>query len=430
MSEPEATARQSTVKASSPCPRPTSRILHFAGWALFAAIAIFRLRECLETPSQSSDAFRNLGYSSHLNDVGFGLYQTIASDFTPEGWASKWPELTFPYPPLTLAFFGFFSYFHLGIAWVKFILTLIDASVAFLFWRNFSSLSGLLYFAAPINILWTSHEGQFESLQVLLIAGCALATKSRRWKLSGLLLALSLQVKLFGVLLLPWMIYELWSSSERVWKRISSGLRCLALGFLAGIVLFLPFYIRTPSLILIPFGHALNIEYNYFHWMSWLKSLGALKVLIGHCINSFSSLNSTETSKVLAYAFSASNLLGLHLAILSLITLCLLLAYIVMSIKRRRLCLAISVQPLASFWSLIKSLRLAHDWYAIVAPGFLFSLRSARLVHMLIVIHFLQSFIAFRYYNGTLGGSETVEFMRLMESCLGICNPQEIIAPS
>src|SRR6266849_5136340 len=220
-------------------------------WSIFAGALILRVALCFQVPTVTSDAYRNLGYASHAFDPGVSIYSTTAKNFAPEPWHRQWPDLGYPYPPVVLLFFYSFSIFGAGFFWVKITLTIIEVFCAYLFKKRISGLAAILYFCSPVSIWYASHEGQFEPLQVLFIVLTVAAVGSRRWGMPGLLLALSIQVKQFGVLLFPWVAYELWQSSTNGQDRLKAA-TFFGLGCSAGFLPFLGFYRQKPDLLVSP----------------------------------------------------------------------------------------------------------------------------------------------------------------------------------
>lgn len=105
-------------------------------WLLFAIALTYKIYACFQVPVVTSDVLRHLGYSSHALDNNFAIYTTTAKDFMPESWTRYWGEQPYIYPPTTLIFYYLFSLFHLGIFWVKAVLTLIDLGCTYLFHKH------------------------------------------------------------------------------------------------------------------------------------------------------------------------------------------------------------------------------------------------------------------------------------------------------
>jgi len=355
---------------------------------LFVLVGGFRLYQCFGVPTETTDAYRNIGYSSHLTDKGFSIYETKAMDFRPEPWSNLWYKQGYIYPPLTLVFFALFGTTGLGIFYVKLVLTLLDLLSALLFSRAVSPWAGLLFFSAPVSIFFTSHEGQFEALQTFTIIATVALMERRMWTLGGIAWAASVQTKIFGLLLLPYLAAQLYYGLNNGRKK---PLAKFLAGALLGIVPFAGFYIETPGLLLLPF-QSLGIEYNPFAWditnRGWFYWHPMWLILWN-------------------FAFSVLPMV--------------VMVYYV--INRFELKKCFEAAPGVAFWELLKSLKWANLWYTIVAPGFYFCLaRSKRLVMILLVLHFLQDARSMFIITGNhFGGRERQSNIEKMKKCLYTC---------
>lgn len=368
-------------------------------WLLFFfALALFyKIYACFQVPVVTSDVLRQLGYASHAIDNNFGIYTTTALDFKPEVWTRYWSNQTYIYPPVTLLFFYLFSIFHLGIFWVKITLTIVDLFCTYLFYKYVSKLAAVLFFCAPVMLWYSSHEGQFEVIQSLFIILNALAIKNRQWRLSGFYFAISIQVKQLGLLIAPWMLYEMWREKSVSGKSFYSILIQVAQGAVLGFIPFLMFYVRTPFLLLLPVTQGSNLIYNPFYWI--------------FVMGRFFSWN----PKWLIY----------WNAVFTYTPLIILLVAIFRSNKKEKF---ISAIPLVSFWFLIKSLKWGQFWYTIINPGFIFCLSRKKLIHLLLCLHLLQclhSTVSIIYKP--IGSVESQESRNIMKSCMFTCNPQQLI---
>ena len=354
---------------------------------LFFLVLAYRIYACFQVPLDTTDVLRNLGYARHAMDNGFAIYNTQGIDFRPEIWTFlPWKNLTFQYPPVTLIFFYIFSILGLGIFWVKLTLTLIELACAYLFYKRISKVAAILFFCAPVSLWFTSHEGQFEALLTLFIILNAIAVKDKHWRLAGFLFAISIQVKQFGILIAPWMLYEMWrgqSSDSFIYI-----LRKVTQGVVLGFVPFLGYYLQKPDLLLIPFLTMSGIQSsNVFSWS--LKGGGRLPI-------SLPSL------------FTSASLIILLLVVIS---------------ERKKVGTIVSFVPLASFFFVIKSLKVARPWYLIVSPGFLFCFSQRKtLICLLLVIHLMQSYKTTLKMLGKLDYHEPPENVYIMESCMFNCN--------
>jgi Gpi18-like mannosyltransferase len=368
-------------------------------WLLFLLALVYKIYACFQVPAVTSDVLRHLGYSSHALDNNFSIYTTKAEDFRPEIWTRYWSNQPYIYPPVTLVFFYLFSVFHLGIFWVKLVLTLIDCGCAYLFYKHISKLAALLFFCAPVSLWYTSHEGQFEILQTLFIILNALSVKKQKWFLSGFWFAISVQVKQFGVLILPWILYETWNSrnenDQSLLKIISKAFQGLILGFLP----FLPFYIQSPWLIFLPITSGSTLIYNPFAWNLLNPNLFGWNpkyLVIWNALFSYATFSIIVIVSIIAW-------------------------------KNRKFSISISTVPLTLFWFITKSLKWGQFWYSIVAPSFLFCLSRKSLIHLLLVLHLMQclhSTIAI--FIRPIGAKEPQSSLALMQSCMFRCEPQQL----
>lgn len=369
---------------------------NWALWILGAAF-IYRIYVCFQVPLVTTDVLRHLGYASHALDGNFSIYETLARDFSPEVWTAAWSERPYVYPPVTLLFFYSFAVFHLGIFWVKLVLTLIDVVSASLFYRRISKLAAVLFFCAPVSVWYGSHEGQFEALQTLLIILNVLAVQRRSWGWSGFLFAISIQIKLFGLFIAPWMAYVIWRCAEGQ-DSISQDLSKLALGLVLGFLPFLPYYIQSPALLLVPLTRGSRLSYNPFAW------------------NFFDTAPFHWNPRWLVYwnaVFTYAPLL--------LLTLMLLRAW-----KSKRTGMAYF--PLTSFWALVKSANTAEFWYSMTSPAFTFCFsRQKVLICLLLLFHFMQGLRSAVLISGRPFGHMEIRQTRFsMQLCMFHCDLQRL----
>src|SRR5687768_9498590 len=104
----------------------------------FLAILAYRVVLSFETPSDSSEVLRHLGFTAHLGELGIRFYEATPKSFQPEPWAYVWSNRHYNCPPMGMLFHAGFASLQLGIAWVKLALTLCDAASALLFKRYVS----------------------------------------------------------------------------------------------------------------------------------------------------------------------------------------------------------------------------------------------------------------------------------------------------
>jgi hypothetical protein len=373
----------------------------FDRWALllFAIALSYKIYACFQVPAVTSDVLRHLGYSSHAFENNFALYTTKAKDFMPEIWIKNWSDQPYIYPPTTLLFFYVFSALKLGIFWVKAALTFIDIGCTYLFYKHISTLAALLFFCAPVSLWYTSHEGQFEILQTLFIILTAISVRKHKWLLSGFWLALSVQVKLFGVLIFPWMFYEMWQyRNERGQSFFRVGLKVFQ-GLILGFLPFLAFYIRSPWLLFSPIINGSNHIYNPFAW---------------------NLLNPAQ------FGWNPKWLIVWN-ALFSYIPFAIMIIVCIVAWRNRKFSTSVSTIPLILFWFITKSLKWGQFWYSIVAPGFLFCLSRKPLIHLLLLLYLMQclhSTVAILIKP--IGFREPPSSIALMQSCMFICDPQRL----
>jgi hypothetical protein len=357
---------------------------------LFFFALAYRIYACFQVPLDTTDVLRNLGYASHAMDNSFAIYNTKGIDFRPEIWTFlPWENLTFQYPPVTLIFFYIFSILGLGIFWVKLTLTLIELTCAYLFYKRISKVAAILFFCAPVSLWFTSHEGQFEPLLTIFIILNVIAVKDKHWRIAGFLFAISIQVKQFGILIAPWMLYEMWrgqSSDSFIYI-----LRKVTQGVVVGFVPFLAYYLQKPDLLLIPFLTMSGIAgaSNSFSW-NFLDSRGLLPIY-------------------LPPLFNFAPLIILLLVVIS---------------ERRKVRTIVSFVPLASFFIVMKSLKVLRPWYFIVSPGFLFCFsQRKKLICLLLIIHLMRTPDITRKILGKVDSyHEPPKNVYIMESCMFNCN--------
>ena len=123
--------------------------------------------------------------------------------------------------------------------------------------------AGLFLYAMPSTIWWTSHEGQFESLSLMFMLLTTRLALQNKWKLSGFTLALGIQTKIFGVLLVPALVYFLLKVKKEYRAKY---IKNILLGVGIGFCLFSPFYIEKPLLLFSPLIDNTNRLFNPFWW--------------------------------------------------------------------------------------------------------------------------------------------------------------------
>lgn len=239
-----------------------SKRVGYLFWILAGLVLGLRLFYCASVPTQSTDAFRNLGYAGQFFSQGASLYQSLAQDFAPQAWANNWPGTGYIYPPWALLFFSAFRFLGLGIAPLKLVLTACDLIATVLFARYTNRWVGLLLFSAPTAIWWGSHEGQFESLQLLLMVLCLHFAWKGKWGWCGVFFGLGLQTKIISLLLAPSLLEAAWKGP----KKISRIALMFVSGLIATVLPILPFYREKPSILLMPFLENTTVAFNPYRW--------------------------------------------------------------------------------------------------------------------------------------------------------------------
>jgi hypothetical protein len=359
---------------------------------IFVIVLLLRLLLCLDVPMGTSDVLRHLGYASHALDTDAGVYTTQAQDYAPEAWTRLWPTHQYFYPPVTILFFNIFTLFGAGIFWVKVVLTLIEVCCAYLFKRQISELAAVLYFSSPVSIWYVSHEGQFEPLQVLFILLAIGAVRSKRWGWAGIALAFSIQVKLFGMLLLPWIAWQLWESRKDAAGALR-GIRALTTGAAAGFLLFSFFYWQKPGLLFTPF--ATPAVYSPFPW-------------------AFLDPGRYQWTPFWLVMWNALFTYGILLALIGLA---------VKELWRER-SVVFEVAPAISFWTILKSLSWAQPWYVMTGTPFIACLSGKNKVRIfLLTLVLLQGAGSMVQIAGrSIAPTEVAETRQLMRSCLFRCS--------
>lgn len=365
--------------------------------AACALVLGYRLFLCWQSPIETSDLVRNLGYSSHLAALGPDIYGTTAARFRPEAWTEFWSEQGYLYPPVALVFFAGFSSLGLGIFWVKLTLTLLDVAVAWLIGRHTSAWIGLLVLGAPMAAWYTSHEGQFESLVAFFLAVAVASQMSQRWLMSGLAFVLAIQTKQLAVFLAPWLLWELWKAQRSAdnGPRFGAPILRFGAGLVLGLLPFASFYIRHPEIPFLPLQNQ-DLSYNPFAWnptnpghFGWHPTWLTYWDVVG-------------TTLLLAIGVVA----------------------LVRSLPDRTWHRAL---PLTLFVGAIKSLSWAQFWYTALTPALVFPLRQRRMLTALaLVIYFLHDGRSLTLLAGMrYGPSEREQTVRMFERCRLTCHVQE-----
>ena len=362
------------------------------GWIMgFCLVGLLRLVFCTEAPIESSDLYRHLGFTSHFLQYPGKFYWLLPSDFPNEFWSDFWSDQVYIYPPFALFFFSFFGTLGLGLFWVKLVLSLCDLATALLIGRATNWWVGLLVFSAPASVWYTSHEGQYESLVTLLMVLAILCARKNHWKLAGVAFMLAVQTKQLGILIAPYLVYEIFQRARP--ERIRAGL-----GFLiASGVTFLPcvpFYWGRPGLWFLPLENQQNLL-NPFYWPFF------------------------PTNFSVAHFDDCSNFRVVWNIVVTLVPLALLALFLGRGHFLKKLPQAL---PSIGFWVMIKSIAWAMNWYMLMLPGCTFALwRHRRVMIALLVIFWLQCGQQLACIIGDMRTEEPATIARF-QKCIWFCD--------
>ncbi len=376
---------------------PYRDILRQRGWILaFTLIALLRIYFCAQAPIETSDLYRHLGFTSHFLEFPRTFYWLVPTDFPDEFWSDFWSDQGYIYPPLALLFFSFFGTLGIGLFWVKIVLSLCDLVSALLIGRVVSKWAALLVFSAPISVWYTSHEGQYESLLTLLMVLSIFCARSGRWRLAGVAFMLALQAKQLGILIAPYLLFEIWHRTRPRQLRAARG---FMIGFCTAFIPFLPFYWWRPDLWLLPLQNQENLL-NPYYWPVFCSDLS-----MAH----FDECSNFRVLWDFAASFTPIALLGLFLARGHFL---------------RKLPQAL---PTLGFWVMIKSVAWVMNWYMIILPGCSFALwRYRRCLTALLVIYWLQCGQQVASIIGDIRIEEPATIARFKE-CIWLANYQSAV---
>jgi len=357
-------------------------------------VLIVRFYFCGQVPDRTTDAFRNIGYTSHFWTLGTDIYKSVASDFKPEIWTENWSEVGYIYPPLTLVFFSIFSLFGAGIVWVKLLLTLCDVGSAVIIAKHSSKRMGLLLLATPSMVWWTSHEGQFESLQLFMMLVCSHFILKKKWFLAGVFLMLGVQTKIFSVLLIPFLMAQLFIERDKIYESTKK----ILLGIFVGILPFFPFYIKKPTILFMPLLENTNRSFNPFAW-------------------NLSSPEFVQNTHKWIMNWSAT---------FSYVMIVVLVIFTI-TIRKKKFDLLSSLSP-SSFWLILKSLKWAHVWYPIQFAGLLLSVVNYRRIFaLLLILNFCQDGTGLAFTFGFGNEIKDISYkVEHMKKCLWNCDYKQL----
>ena len=222
---------------------------------IFAFVGLLRVCYCFQLPVNTGDVLRHARYGLLVTELGPSVANKPLTAINPDFERVSWAARSFNYPVVTLIFDVVVMFIFPTIFSLKLALTLLEALSAFLVYRHTGEKwLALIYWASPVSIWWTSHEGQFEALQSVFIIG-ALYLLQKRKNTAWILLFLAIQVKVFAICLVPFFFLSD-EDSRPLWKPRNLGL--LLAGFapsIAGAFFYSPLSILRSSL-----------RYNPYHW--------------------------------------------------------------------------------------------------------------------------------------------------------------------
>ena len=327
---------------------------------LIGLTLIVRVAFCVSPPSDTSDLYRHLGFTSHWWENPADFYHRVPTDFGEEFWTRFWGEMGYIYPPLALLFFAPLGSLGVGLVWVKMILTIFDLLSACLIGRTLSWWAGLLLFSAPVSVWYTSHEGQYESLVTLLLVLSILSARRGRWIVCGSFFQLALQTKQLALFAAPYFLWEIFQRTSDLRRKAFTR---FAAGWFVTLLPFLPFYHWRHDLWLLPLVNQGNVLNSYYWPAFW----------------TFTGMEHFDGVSRLRISWNEA---------VSLISLVVLLAFVVRGSLMRRLPQDL---PSIGFWSAIKSMSWVMNWYVLLLPGLNLCLwRHRRWFLLLCVLYWFQ----------------------------------------
>lgn len=186
------------------------------------------------------------------------------------------------------------------------------------------------------------------------------ALRSRKLAAAAAAWALALQVKQFAIFLAPFFLAEIF---ELIARRDRVTLKQLGFGFLAGTLMFLPFYWVRSDIWLLPLQTQSN-RFNPFFW----PFTSASKEILG-----WSPAWLTTWNAVATFLLLVAGVYGLTAAM-----------------KRRDRKGMLEALPLPAFIVLLKSLRWAEFWYTASVPVYLLGYKRSRFLTVLFLVYALQ----------------------------------------
>ena len=227
---------------------------------ILLCIGVLRIVYCLQLPVNTGDVMRHARYGLLVKELGPSVASYPLTHFNPDFERVCWSEHPYIYPVVTLLFDTLVMLIFPTIFSLKFALTLLEAVSAYLIFRHTGEKwLALIYWASPVSIWWTSHEGQFEALQNLFMIA-AIYLLPRRRRISWLCLFLAIQVKITSLLLLPFFILSD-KESRPLFKKDN---------IVLAVISFIPTFIG--ALFYSPMFPKTGMRYNPYYWNLFSKS--------------------------------------------------------------------------------------------------------------------------------------------------------------
>jgi hypothetical protein len=221
---------------------------------LSVLVGALRLSYCTQLPVNTDDILRTMYYGVLVGEKGLQAATVPLAETGAryqEGIA--WSYVPFNYPIIALLFFRSVAAVSPTLFSAKLALTVLEASAALLLYAySRDRWLAFLYWASPISIWWTSHEGQLEGLQNFFVL-VALYLLSKKKPAALFFLAIAVQTKVSAILLLPVFLHAIHTK-----VRARSYLLYLVLGF-APTMISLLFSFRVTNI-------RADIVYNPYYW--------------------------------------------------------------------------------------------------------------------------------------------------------------------
>jgi hypothetical protein len=175
----------------------------------FFSVAVLRVYYCTQLPAQTGDILRHMCYGAYVWKTGLSAAGSSLTELNPYLERVSWSGYPYNYPIMTLLFFAGLVKVSPTIFFAKLALTALEGLNSMLVYKySRQPILALIYWSFPVSVWWVSHEGQFEPLQNFFVL-CALVLLANRKSLSLCMLALAAQVKVTGILLLPYFLVDI-----------------------------------------------------------------------------------------------------------------------------------------------------------------------------------------------------------------------------